>query len=89
MKNDDEFKEQVEDGDDGEKYFKWLNVQLYNALALNCEGLPKEQIENLEDNDWNGFVAWNKVVTDGVGMNGAKLQGLSQRVNQPKKGGEN
>ena len=42
----------------------------------------------MEDKDWNGFVAWNKVVTDGVGMNGAKLQGLSQRVNQPKKVGK-
>ena len=87
-KDDKEFKDQVADGGDMVDYMGWLNTQLYNSLALNCEGLPKEQIENLEDRDWNGFIGWNKVVTDGVGMNGAKLQGLSQRVNQPKKVGK-
>ena len=30
-------------------YMRGLNTQLYNALALNCEGLLGEQVENMEE----------------------------------------
>ena len=64
---------------------QWVNHQLYQVLCLNLEGKALSMIKNLQDNADNGVLGWCKLQQDCTSLTAQRLQGLANRVYQPKR----
>ena len=64
---------------------QWINHQLYQVLCLNLEGKALSMIKNLHDSADNGILGWCKLQQDCTSLTAQRLQGLANRVYQPKR----
>ena len=65
---------------------KWLNMQLYQVLSLNVEGVALGVIKSLEDmEETNGINAWLRLSREYVGVTGQRMAGLVARIFSPKR----